>query len=237
MVRAAQHLEMYRKPQRPALPGLIRVLASAWLPNLRHGAHSGIGSLEPRPAPTRVVLPLPAQAIVAGEWHSCALLSNQSLRCWGHFLYGQIGTGQLPSWGDGVPASESPPSRYASPQHVALAVPTRKLVAADSFTCALGIDGRLRCCGGGLVARHLVGTPDTIAVPTPTVVSHPILLKDVAADSDSLCVLDEKERTLCWGALLARRENADHAPYEVRWDGPEMQIWPSQATEGCPSFR
>ena len=42
-----------------------------------------------------------ATAIAAGLRHSCALLDNASVKCWGHNYYGQLGIGNTTHMGDG----------------------------------------------------------------------------------------------------------------------------------------
>ena len=42
-----------------------------------------------------------ATAIAAGIYHSCALLDNASVKCWGWNNYGQLGIGNTTQMGDG----------------------------------------------------------------------------------------------------------------------------------------
>jgi alpha-tubulin suppressor-like RCC1 family protein len=42
-----------------------------------------------------------ATAITAGQYHSCALLDDGSVKCWGQNTYGQLGLGDTDSRGDG----------------------------------------------------------------------------------------------------------------------------------------
>jgi len=41
-----------------------------------------------------------APAIAAGDYHSCALLDNASVKCWGNNAYGQLGIGSTTNMGD-----------------------------------------------------------------------------------------------------------------------------------------
>jgi len=42
-----------------------------------------------------------ATAIAAGEYHSCALLDNASVKCWGYNNKGQLGIDNTTTMGDG----------------------------------------------------------------------------------------------------------------------------------------
>ena len=41
-----------------------------------------------------------ATAISTGNYHTCALLDNASVKCWGYNLYGQLGIGNTTHMGD-----------------------------------------------------------------------------------------------------------------------------------------
>lgn len=197
----------------------------------------GTGSLVDRPTPALVSLPLPALSVAAGELHTCALLADQSVRCWGHNHYGQVGTGELPPWGEGVSPDEAAPMRYPEPHSVALEVATERLVAADSFSCALGVDALLRCWGGGLAARQLSGESNRLAFPTPTRMGPHVPLVDVVTDGGSLCVLTQAGATQCWGPACGKLGGRGAHPCTISWQAPAATSWPHQRTAACPDLR
>ena len=62
-------------------------------------------------APVRLGDGRTATAITAGGNHTCALLDNGSVRCWGLAEYGQLGLGNTPSIGDGEQVDSVEPDR------------------------------------------------------------------------------------------------------------------------------
>lgn len=81
-----------------------------------------------------VALPLPATSLAAGSEHTCAVLSDGAMHCWGANDRGQLG--------DGTQASSAEPVR-ARIDGLA-----RAATAGDRHTCALLESGEARCWGG-----------------------------------------------------------------------------------------
>ncbi|RYE87789.1 MAG: hypothetical protein EOO75_14045, partial [Myxococcales bacterium] len=86
---------------------------------------------------------LTAQAIVAGSGHTCALLNDQTVKCWGWNVAGQLGLGDAEDrgdkpgeMGDALPAVD-----------LGAGAKVTRLAASGSHTCAVLSDGSLRCWG------------------------------------------------------------------------------------------
>lgn len=109
------------------------------------GTTASIGGAEP-PAIGALVDLGPgrhAVAIAAGGFHTCAILGDANLLCWGGNGTGELGHGDAESIGD----TESPGSHapvFLGPGRTATAV-----VAGIGTTCALLDDGTVRCWGYG----------------------------------------------------------------------------------------
>jgi len=95
----------------------------------------------------------PAQ-VAAGAYHTCALLTNGSVRCWGRNTYGPLGYGNTITIGD----DEAPKS--AGDVKVGGAV--TQIAAGSDHTCALLTNGNVRCWGDGSYAPHGYGNTNDI---------------------------------------------------------------------------
>lgn len=80
-----------------------------------------------------------ATHIVAGRHHTCALLDDGDVKCWGRNLYGQLGTGNIAHIGD-----DEQPADVAA---IDLGGPAQTITAGDYHTCALLDDHEILCWG------------------------------------------------------------------------------------------
>ena len=102
-------------------------------------------------------LPEPAaRQLVAGFRHTCALLDDGTVWCWGSNGVGQLG--RSPTGGTGLPARvEGLPS---GERVVGLA-------SGEATTCAIVTSGAVWCWGQSAISRGAVGDPQWGASPTP----------------------------------------------------------------------
>jgi alpha-tubulin suppressor-like RCC1 family protein len=138
---------------------------------------------------------VPVTAVAAGSRHTCALLENGAVRCWGDNAEGQLGYGHTdPVGGDSTPASAG---------DVPVGASVTQVVAGSSHTCALLEGGSVRCWGDGKYGQLGYGnTLDVGDVSAPSF-HDPIELGGaataLAAGGNHTCALLEAGTVRCWG--------------------------------------
>ena len=88
-----------------------------------------------------------ALAIAAGSSHTCALLDDGDVRCWGDGAIGQLGYSGTGDIGD----NETPGS--AGPVDLGAERTAQAITAGTSHTCALLDSGQMRCWGQGIFGQ------------------------------------------------------------------------------------
>ena len=116
-----------------------------------------------------------AIAVSAGGQHTCALLKDGTVRCWGSNSNGQLGNGNT--------SASGPPTAVVG---LGGAV---QVSAGASHTCARLEDGTVQCWG---LAPGLNSTPGDIGVSD---------VVDVSAGYQHSCVVFQDGSVACWGCL------------------------------------
>ncbi|MBU1243722.1 DUF4215 domain-containing protein [Myxococcota bacterium] len=124
--------------------------------------------------------------LVAGEAHTCALLTDDTLWCWGWNLYGQLG--------DGTGLDSSIPVRIAALEDQAASVS-----AGAWHTCAVKLDGSLWCWGRNDRGQLGVGvTEDRLS---PVVIADLVVgVAQVSCGYGHTCIISNDGSASCWGA-------------------------------------
>ncbi len=146
---------------------------------------------------------LTAVAITAGDQHSCALLNNGTIKCWGYGAFGQLGQGYTLNIGDdvGLPVADNVPIVLATDRSLtAVAVE-----AGANHTCGLLSNGSLKCWGQGLHGKlgnnSTANIGDTLQhlVATSLPIKLGIKVRTIAAGADHTCGLMRDGKIKCWG--------------------------------------
>ena len=136
----------------------------------------------------------PAKQLSLGTEHSCAVLVDGAVRCWGKGSSGRLGTGSFEDIGD----DEDP----EDVDLVAVGGPVVQVEAGDWHTCALLEGGTVRCWGASSYGAlgHGSGSVGTVVHPEDSGdVDLGGTVTQIASESHHTCALLEGGAVRCWG--------------------------------------
>ncbi|MBK6692069.1 MAG: hypothetical protein IPG50_07685 [Myxococcales bacterium] len=157
-----------------------------------------------------------ALSIAAGPAHTCAILGDRTVKCWGDNIHGELGSGTQ----DGGNVS---PQMNATPMLVsgiagATSISLGGTLGIKAFSCALVGGGSVRCWGANDLGQLGAKTDAAVSVDAVTVGA------DAAATQIDVglrhgCMVDSAGALRCWGLnFFGERGN------------PELSAWPSRPT-------
>lgn len=140
------------------------------------------------PSQARVSLGLPAVSLGAGAVGACAVLTDDSLWCWGYNDKGQAGLGMVLPIGDDE-----------APGMVNLQAKASQVTGGLVHTCVLTKTGDVKCWGEGANGRLGYGNAEMLAAPpiAPVEIGTPVV--EVAAGGSHTCALLLGGAIRCWG--------------------------------------
>jgi alpha-tubulin suppressor-like RCC1 family protein len=185
---------------RSTLSVAVVVAVAAATALLATAGPAGADANEGAPGPPRGA----ASVITAGGAHTCALLENGTVKCWGNGGDGRLGQGNTSTiggapgqMGDNLPAVDLGTDRTAT-----------AITAAERHTCALLDDGTVKCWGDNGVGQLGQGNTDTIGDQADEMGDNlpPIDLGTgrtataISASRFHTCALLDDRTVKCWGA-------------------------------------
>jgi alpha-tubulin suppressor-like RCC1 family protein len=132
-----------------------------------------------------------ADPISAGPTHTCAILDNASVKCWGDNASGQLG------YGDTI--------QRTAPASAAVNLGTgrtAKAITAGYFhTCAILDDNTVKCWGENASGQLGIGSTTDQRSPPSVVVNLGTgrTAKTIGAKGDTTCALLDNNTVKCWG--------------------------------------
>ena len=131
-----------------------------------------------------------AIAVVTGNAHTCAILDDGSLKCWGDDQYGQLGNGAITG------NQPSPVLVDLGTDRTAVAV-----AAGNRNTCAILDDGSVKCWGEDSQGQLGNGASTTANQPSPVSVDLGTGRTAVAIDifGHHTCAILDDASMKCWG--------------------------------------
>jgi uncharacterized repeat protein (TIGR01451 family) len=150
-----------------------------------------------------------ATGLAAGTSHSCALLDNGQVKCWGGNGVGQLGVGDALSRGDaaGEMGNALPPVALGAGRTATA------IAAGGGFSCALLDNGQVKCWGSNATGQLGLGDTTTrgdnageMGDSLPAVaLGNGRTATAVAAGSDHACALLDNGQVKCWGGNTTGR--------------------------------
>jgi len=146
----------------------------------------GDGSAQDRDAPVEVQgLGGRALAVDGGTEHSCALLEDGAVRCWGSNHYGQLG--------DGTDVDSTAPVGV-----IGLPGPARAISLGSKYSCALVAEGGVWCWGSNGSGQLGDDTTEDLKTPAP-VTGLDGEVRALSAGDWHICAVLDGGRVRCWG--------------------------------------
>jgi hypothetical protein len=161
----------------------------------------GIPPGQPSVHPTPVTVPgiTTATQVAVGRNHTCAVLTDGTVRCWGDGTSGQLGNGSTVS--------------SSTPVQVSGITTATKIVASDLHTCALLAFGSVMCWGSNSFGQ--LGDGTTTTRPAPVAVSGLTTARQLTA-STHVCAALVDLTARCWGQNNWRQlGDGDVEPYSA----------------------
>jgi alpha-tubulin suppressor-like RCC1 family protein len=171
-------------------------IADARRPDSSAEAFAGV------PEPSAVALPRAAVELFAGRAHSCALLDDGSLHCWGDDRRGQLGSSATPP----CPLAEDASWECAiTPQRVMVPSKVTRVWPSWAGACAQTEDDELWCWGVG-ESGQLGDDPSLLrecrllrCSDTAVRVRSNVRVESLVYDALKICTLGEDGSVACWG--------------------------------------
>ena len=148
------------------------------------------------PAPTGRNVSL----IAAGWYHTCAVLDDGSMTCWGENNHGQLGMGNTTDLGLQSDQTGDSISYVSLPTGVTIS----DMALGEDHTCVLYDTGDVACWGGNDFGQLGIGSTEDIrdeAAESLTNISFPSgrYAIDITAGEGFTCALLDNNEAICWG--------------------------------------
>ena len=133
--------------------------------------------------------------ISCGENHTCALLTNGKVRCWGQGSNGKLGYADVSNIGD-----TEPPSSVGD---IDIGGEAIQVAAGADHTCVILTNGDVRCWGRGFYGALGYGNQVTVGDDESPSSAGPVSLPGsasfISAGKERTCVVLQDASTFCWG--------------------------------------
>ena len=144
-----------------------------------------------------------AKTLEAGSEHTCAILDNDRVKCWGYNAFGQLGLGDATNRGDG-PGEMGDALPYVD---LGTGRTAKALAAADGYTCAVLDNDRVKCWGYNFSGelglgdlQHRGDGPGEMGDALPYIdLGTGRTVKSLTAVYHAACAVLDNNLVKCWG--------------------------------------
>ncbi len=144
-----------------------------------------------------------AKDIIAGYYHTCALLDNDAVKCWGYGAFGRLGQGNGKDIGDG----KDEMGDNLKPIALGSDVKATAISAGNTHTCVLLDNQKVKCWGGGQHGKLGYNSEDPLGDAKnemgdnlPIVnLGEELIVVAIGAGASHTCALLDSGAMKCWG--------------------------------------
>jgi alpha-tubulin suppressor-like RCC1 family protein len=135
--------------------------------------------------------------ISAGMQHTCAILENGDVKCWGENLRGQLGQGHTDNLGDNESIADIPA--------ISLGAAAKKIYSGTRYNCALLANKKVKCWGEnnfgqlGLGHKNNMGDDEDISSVPNVNIGGDVVSMDISTISFHTCAVLVSGDMKCWG--------------------------------------
>jgi alpha-tubulin suppressor-like RCC1 family protein len=146
---------------------------------------------------TTVDLGIAAKAISTGDSHTCAILDNAQVKCWGDNTYGQLGQGDNSNRGGNL----NEMGGNLDSVNLGSGRTAKSITTGTGYTCAILDDDSVKCWGRGHAGQLGHGKTTSVDSPpnSPINLGSGITAKAITAGNFHTCAVIDNSSIKCWG--------------------------------------
>ncbi len=137
-----------------------------------------------------------AKEISSGGSHSCAILDDESVACWGYNYSQELGYGDQNKFGEGTDRYKTP----SFPINLGASKSALHISVNYSHSCAIINDGSVKCWGQNASGQLGYGNNSKLGTPAATSIAIGGKAREIATGLSHTCVILEDSSVKCWGA-------------------------------------
>ncbi|MEK7285742.1 MAG: Ig-like domain-containing protein [Nitrospirota bacterium] len=154
--------------------------------------------------------------LALGKKHSCTLMTNGEMKCWGQNTFGQLGNGSI--------------KNISTPEDVNSIGQAINMTAGGAHTCATFKNGTVRCWGNNAYGQIGDGTNNRSLLPIP--VKDLLGTVSVTAGESHTCARLQSGVIKCWGDnQFGQLGNGSTSASSTIPVSTHNSVWPSDAID------